>query len=312
MKRIFYLIVSGMFLLTGCSARAHELERSAVVRALAFDRAEEGYEISAYIAGAEQGSVITLSAETAAEGFFRLNTETERKIFFEKNQVILISSDIRDIEEILLAAYSSQEAQRDAKIMIVQGKAKEVLSYEGLFRETAEDIEQTLVNAWENANYPLVTLYGAVNSMAAEEGCCLLPMGKMAEENLVLERCMVYRDYRVLQSLDARQILGCALLRQAEKAVFSLGESSYAIGDISVKKTAEAIKIRCTYRLLMGQEKERREIETYLKETAEETCALAQKLGADFTGLHMEGNPSVSVCAEPAANDYSMKGGRGA
>jgi len=308
MKRILLLTLWGIFLLTGCSARAHELEHSAVVRAIAFDRAPGGYEITAYIAGAEEGSLVSLSADTAAEGLLRLNTETERKISFEKNQVILVSTEIRDLRELLTAVYSSQEAQAEAKIMMVQGKAKDVLSYEGLFRETAADIEKTLENAAENANYPLVTLYGAVNSMAAEAGCCLLPVGKMAGENLILERCTVYRHFRVLQTLNEEQILGCALLREADQAVFSLGENTYALRDLSVKKDRKGeISLRCTYRLLTGRQRvgEGERISAYLQETLRETCALLQEIRAD---LGQPADPEIRIKAEPAANDYPWEG----
>ena len=81
MKKLILLMLSAAMLLTGCSARAQELEESAVVRALAFDRGEKGCSVSAYIAGAEEGSVISAEAGTVAEAFFQLNTRTERRIF---------------------------------------------------------------------------------------------------------------------------------------------------------------------------------------------------------------------------------------
>ena len=43
MKRLILHLIMMMLLLTGCSARAEELENSAVVKALAFDRSEKGY-----------------------------------------------------------------------------------------------------------------------------------------------------------------------------------------------------------------------------------------------------------------------------
>ena len=157
MKRLILVIVFAV-LLTGCSARAEELEDSAIVKALAIDRGEKGYTLSAYIAGAEEGSVISAEAESVAEAFLLLNTRTERRIFLGQLRVIAVSSDLRDTEEVLLYLYSAENVRSAAKVLIVDGAAKDVLEYQGLYREPATDIEKTIENAEKNANFSAVSL----------------------------------------------------------------------------------------------------------------------------------------------------------
>lgn len=316
MKRLLLFLLCIGILLTGCSARAQELENSAIIKALAFDRLGQDYEITAYIAGAENQRV-TVVAESVAEGLSLLNTGTERRIFLGKNQIILISSKIREIDEILSVLYSSQEARVESKVLIMQGNAKDALYYEGLYRETSTDLEKTLENAAENSNYPEVTLYGAVNGMAAEEGCCVLPIAKMENENLILKQCAVYRKGKILQTLTEQQILGCALLCEKEHAYLSLHANSYALRNISVKNTQDSetthIRINCTYRMLTGVSGNlsRAEIEQELKKAVEEVCALAGKLNANFLEIYpldFAKNIRISVSAEPASNDYPQEG----
>lgn len=312
MKKLILLLCM-ILMLTGCSARGREPEQSAVVKALAFDKAKNGYELSAYIAGAEKPVVVSVTAETAGEGLIRLNTRTERKLSLEKNQVILISSEIRNVEEILKTLYTWREVRMEAKLIAVQGKAKDVLEYRGLYGETATDLEKTVENAWENANYPKVTLFGGVNSMAAEQGFCLLPMGRLSEENFVLESCCVYGDYRILQTLNEQEILGCALLRQEENVSAPAGEGAYALRELSLKHTCtqgeNLISLKCTYRLLGGTE-QREELERALTEAMGAAYDLAGKLGVNFLELapcDVSLPARFSVRAEPAANDYPQE-----
>jgi len=318
MKKIWILVLSCVFLLTGCSARAREPEESAVVKALAFDKTKDGYEVAAYIAGAEEHAVVSAKGETTAEGILNLNTATERRIFLGKNQVILISSDIRNIEEILLSLYSLREMQKGAKLLIVQGKAAEVLSYRGLSRETASDIEKTVENAAENGNYPQVTLYGGVNSMASMQGCCVLPMAKMNGENLELLQCAVYRDYRILQTLSEEEALGCALLREDDSAFAVVGGDTVALREISVEtfreKGENIIRVECRGRYLMGVSgtgSNTEMIEDRLEKAVLAAYGTAQKLEVNFTELYpcdisLPARAEVTVTA--ASNGYPLGG----
>lgn len=302
-------------LLTGCSGASRELEDSAVIKALAFDRSDKGYEITAHVIGAEERDLLGVSAETVAGGMMQLNARTERKIFLGKNRVILISSELREIEEILLALYSSQEASMDAKVLIVQGRAKDALSYRGLYGETATDLEKTLENAAENGNFPRVTLYGCVNSMAAERGCCILPMGKLEDENFILERCVVYREGRVLQTLTELQMLGCAILRADDGVFCEVEGNSCALRGISVKNRVEngknRMEISCKYRLLAGASSAREGVSALIAKSVQEAYTLAGTLRADFLELQhcdLALPLEVNIHAEPEANDYPLKG----
>ena len=150
--------------------------------------------------------------------------------------------------------------------------------------------------------------------MAAEQGFCLIPMGKLTEEKFALEGCCVYGDYRILQTLNEQEILGCALLRQAENAYLSVGEGAYALREISVKQKyrqgENLISLKCTYRLLGGKD-EKNALHREITEAMKAAYDLAGKLGANFLELH-PCDPALparfSVSAEPAANDYPQEG----
>jgi len=316
MKKLILMILSAAFLLSGCSARAAELEDSAVVRAIAIDRAEKGYSVSAYIAGAEEGSVISAEAETIAEAVFQLNTRTERRIYLGQLRVIVISSELRDVEEPLLYLYAAEDVRSAAKVLIVSGSAKETLSYKGLYRDAASDIEKTVENANENANYPAVTLYGCVNSMAAESGCCILPVGKLQEENLCVEKSAVYRDYCVLQTLTPEELAGSAVFCEKEQIYLPVDGMGMVLTDLCVKNSGESrFEVSCKYRMVAeGGESLTGTgtlLEQKLAEVMREVYETARKVDAVLPGMYpcdFERDAEITVTAKPAYNDYPIKG----
>ena len=317
MKKLILLMLSAAMLLTGCSARAQELEESAVVRALAFDRGEKGCSVSAYIAGAEEGSVISAEAGTVAEAFFQLNTRTERRIFLGQLRVAAISAEIRDIEEILLYLYSSDDVRSAAKVLSVDGTAKDILEYRGLYRDPASDIEKTVENAEENANYPAVTLYGCVNSMAADAGCCILPMGEMQEENLCIEKSIVYRKYRILQTLTPEEQAGSAIFCEKERVFLGFMDTGAVLSEIRVERRgAGSYAAQCKYRLISQTRASAAEQQDVLEQRIAEVMGMtydtARRVGARLPGLEPAAEEAhFSVSAIPAGNDYPLKGGTG-
>ncbi len=305
MKRLILIILSAV-LLTGCSARAQELEDSAVVKALAIDRGERGYSVSAYIAGSEEGSVISAEAGSIAEAFLLLNTRTERRIFLGQLRVIAVSSELRDVEEPLLYLYSAEDVRSAAKVLIMDGKAKDVLEYQGLYREPASDIEKTIENAEKSANYPAVSLYGWVNSMASEAGSCILPVGKMQEENLILEKAVIYRHFRILQTLSAQELAGSAVLSEKDRVFLTVDGGSVVLRDICVEKADDRISVRCQYRSAA----DRKAVEAHIAEAVRSVCETSRKVGADFPWMRdIAGDAVISVEAIPAGNDYPLRGG---
>lgn len=315
MKRLILLILTAGMLLTGCSARAQELEESAVVRALAFDRGEKGYCVSAYIAGAEEGAVISAEAETAAEAFFQLNTRTERRIFLGQLRVVVISAELRDIEEILLYLYSSDDVRSAAKVLSVNGKAKDVLEYRGLYRDPAADIEKTVENAEENANYPAVSLYACVNSMAAQAGCCILPMGELREENLCIEKSVIYRKYNILQTFTPEEQAGSAIFAEKERVFLAFAETGAVLSDICTEEiSAGKYSVECKYRLVSQTSASPEELKGSLEKRIAEVMGMAydtaRRAGAILPGIDPAAEEArFSVSAKPAGNDYSLKGG---
>ena len=310
------LVIVFAVLLTGCSARAEELEDSAIVKALAIDRGEKGYTLSAYIAGAEEGSVISAEAESVAEAFLLLNTRTERRIFLGQLRVIAVSSDLRDTEEVLLYLYSAENVRSAAKVLIVDGAAKDVLEYQGLYREPATDIEKTIENAEKNANFSAVSLYAWVNSMASEAGCCILPVGKMEEENLILEKAMIYRHFRILQTLSAQELAGSAILAEKARVYLTVDGRSIVLNGIHIGEALNnTVSVQCRYRSaadpVLADTELSKTIEKSIAETLHAVCGTVRKVGADFSWMRgIAEDTEFTVTARPAGNDYPLRGGK--
>ena len=311
MKRLILIIVFAV-LLTGCSVRAEELEDSAVAKALAIDRGEKGYTVSAYIAGAEEGSVISAEAESIAEAFLLLNTRTERRIFLGQLRVIAVSSDLRDAEEVLLYLYSAEDVRSAAKVLTVDGMAKDVLEYRGLYRDPASDIEKTIENAEKNANFSAVSLYAWVNSMASEAGCCILPVAKMEEENLILEKAVIYRKFRILQTLSAQELAGCMILAEKDRVFLAVDGRSIVLNGIHIGDVQKgSASVQCRYRTAAEGIPADEIVEKSIAEEVSKVCRILHKVGAEFPWMcGITEDTDFTVTARPAGNDYPLRGGK--
>lgn len=147
-KKIFVLWLLSLLLLTGCWDRK-ELEETAFVMAIGFDKGEKEGEITATAmiaiptrlggaggggggGGGGEGAPVMVAKQTGRtylEALYKMRSQSDRPVDYNHSRLVVISEDLAKsgIADMLEVLTRQREMRRTMVIIVVQGKAEDFL-----------------------------------------------------------------------------------------------------------------------------------------------------------------------------------------
>lgn len=268
---IVLLTVAGMTLLSGCWDN-HELDAMFIVTGVGLDETStrpDQMDITLQVGETKQGSagsgeantqedsslLMNVTSDTVLSGVMKLNQESSHKLLLNHNQVLLLGSSLAEqgVENRLDMFLRDQQARMEVPVMVVDGRAEDVLSVQPDQDKISGIFLSRMLNdlAGISKKYQ-VRMLDFVSCLLDGTSSPIAPMITVAEEEgkqkIELSGMAVFKGDRMIGQLDRDEVDGY---------IWSMGPVKRAIveaGGKSGKAVFRIAKMNCRRKVTLRRD----------------------------------------------------------